>query len=448
MKSASKTTLLVRMLPRAVAKALPHWQSHAVSFALTARDGQCQRSGVAPLQDLGPQISHAQQIVLLLAASDVTLLRVAVPPLSASRLQAALPALVEEKLITDPDECVLVAGPESYGLRTIAVVERDWLQTVVDSLSALGARRIVVLPLQLCLPLPSGDGVVAAAVTETPDQIDLAVRFSELEGMGLPILPTRLDVSAHEVGRALLALVRQHPFELSVPVGRLEAYADALEALNCHDRAITVREENWQQWVEGARHHGIDLARGLNHRHTNAPDWPRWRWPLALVALLLMVHVSALNWDWLRMRNEASDLRAGLTRTYREAFPNENVIVDPLAQMKQKINQSRRGTGRAAASDFVALASSFGEAWSALPGSPSLSATTTHAKTNTAVSTPQASNPIAALDYREGILTVRFRPGVNPPKDAAQIELATRNASLTVLPEQDGAAAWQIRSTQ
>lgn len=447
MKPAAKTTLLVRMLPRAVAKALPHWQSHAVSFALTTRDGRCQRSGVAPLQDLGPQISHAQQIVLLLAASDVTLLRIAVPPLSASRLQAALPALVEEKLITDPDECALVAGPESDGFRTIAVVERDWLQTVVDSLSALGARRIVVLPLQLCLPLSSGEGVVAAAVTEAPDQIDLAVRFSELEGMGLPILPTQLDASAHEVGQALLALVNQHPFELSVPVGRLEAYADAVQALNCHDRAITVREENWQQWIEGARHQSMDLARGLDYRQSSALDWTRWRWPLALVALLLVVHVSALNWDWWRMRNEASDLRAGLTRTYREAFPNESVIVDPLAQMTQKINQSRRGTGGAAASDFVALASTFGEAWSALPAESPTGATT-NTKTNATVSTPPASNPIAALDYRKGLMTVRFKLGVNPPKDAAQIELAARNASLTVLPEQDGAVAWQIRSAQ
>jgi len=440
MKLASRTTLYVRMLPRAVSKTLPHWQAHAVPFALTARDGNLQRSGIAPLQDLRPQISQVQQVVLLLAASDVTLLRIAVPPLSASRLQAALPALVEEKLITDPDECVLVAGPESRGLRTIAVVERDWLASVVTCLSALGARRVAVLPVQLCLPLPAGDGVVAAAVTETPAQIDLAVRFSDMEGMGLPILPEHPEASAHEVCRVLLALVAPHPFELSVPIGRFDAYADAVQALGSHDAAITVREENWPQWIEGARHHSMDLVRGLNNREAKGTDWGRWRWSLALAVLLLVVQVSALNWDWWRMNNEALDLRAGMTRVYREAFPNENVIVDPLAQMAQKINQIRRGTGGAASTDFLPLVATFGEAWDALPVSEGVPASASTAS--------QASNPILGLDYRDGLLTVRFKPGVNPPKEAAQIELAARNVSLTVLPEQGDAVVWQIRSVQ
>jgi len=116
------------------------------------------------------------------------------------------------------------------------------------------------------------------------------------------------------------------------------------------------------------------------------------------------------------------------------------VIVDPLAQMAQKINQIRRGTGGAASTDFLPLVATFGEAWDALPVSEGVPASASTAS--------QASNPILGLDYRDGLLTVRFKPGVNPPKEAAQIELAARNVSLTVLPEQGDAVVWQIRSVQ
>ena len=85
------------------------------------------RQGTAPLSELSDTVAKAQRVVLLLAASDVTVLRLQVPPLSSARLKAALPNLVEDRLLTDPSDCVVVAGGLSGGLRTIAVVQRAWL---------------------------------------------------------------------------------------------------------------------------------------------------------------------------------------------------------------------------------------------------------------------------------------------------------------------------------
>ena len=117
-------------------------------------------------------IARAQRVVALVAASDVTLWRTQVPPLSPAKLKAALPNLVEDRLIGDPGECAVIAGPLNDGLRTIAVVQRVWLAIIAKALHTLGARNVTILPSQLCLPCPP----LAAAQVASVKKIERTVQ--------------------------------------------------------------------------------------------------------------------------------------------------------------------------------------------------------------------------------------------------------------------------------
>ena len=442
LKNSAVSTLILRLPSRHAAMALPDWRGQPLAFAFSARAGQLLRSGAAPLAELAPQFAQAQRVVLLLAASDVTLLRMPVPPLSAARLRAALPALVEDRLITDAAACVLVATPEVNGMRTIAVTERDWLQTVVTSVRALGARQIVALPLQLVLPLPAQGA--AATVKEMPHQIDLAVRVSAFEGMGLPMVPLASEEGREaevevEVCRALLALAAQQQLLLSVPPARLDAYRHAAQSLAHEGMQISVEEESWQQLALGADRLTLDLMAGLEGAESMPVNWQRWRWPLALAACLLLLNVLALNWDWWRLKREADDNHAAMLRTYKSAFPTDSVVLDPLAQAKQKVALAQGRSGQAAPNDFIALAATMGEAWSAMPAAVGDS--------------PRA---IAALAYRDATLTVRFKPGVHPSLAVARSALAPGHISVAEgPPEKDtegrtegDVIVWLVRSTE
>jgi general secretion pathway protein L len=144
------STLYIRHPARADGESAP------CSFALVADNGSVAQQGDGPLANLGELVLASKRVVLLLAGADVTLLDVKTPPLSAARLRAALPALVEEQVLGDPLDNVLVAAPVSAaGMRTVAVVQRDWLAALVRHLLALGARTVAALPSQLCLPLAS-----------------------------------------------------------------------------------------------------------------------------------------------------------------------------------------------------------------------------------------------------------------------------------------------------
>ena len=182
-------------------------------------------------------------------------------------------------------------------------------------------------------------------------------------------------------------------------------------------------EENWAVWAEGATHVEIDLVAGVAGREERRIDWRRWRWPVALAAACVLLNVIALNWDWWRLRSEGVRLNEQMSALYRRTFPNDKVVLDPLAQMKQKVAAVRQASGEFAPGDFIALAASLGEAWA------------------------EAGNDmraIASLDYRDGGLDVKLKPGAHVSLDAMRPALAARRLQAT--PSQADPTIWQGRS--
>lgn len=420
------TTLYIRMIPKVVADSAENWQHLSCPFALVSAAGNIQREGIAPLPELASIVPGTQHVVLLIAASDVTLLRMQVPPLSPAKLKAALPGLVEDRLIADPAECVMVAGPAVDGLRTVAVMQRDWLNTLLSTFTAYGARKVSAVPAQLCLPFEEGQA--SAAILQLGTESELALRMADQEGIGLAIVPDESQSMEHQVLQTLQAMVMQVPIAMYVPESQLQSYQQALEQEEGGER-ITVQADSWPYWVAGANHAALDLSSGMQDAGGSRIDWKKWRWPVVLGSAFLLVNILALNIDWWRLRNEADQLRASMTQIYRATFPKDPVIVDPLAQMRQKLGANRRG---GSPEDFTSLAAIVAEELNGLAQSKSGS----------------AAPGIAGLEYKERSLTVKFKPGSDVPADQMKAALARRNLELIQGPSQGGGTVWQIRSTR
>ena len=461
MKDMLATALYLRLparaLPRDAGASLP-----PLSFAIATR-GRLQRIGHASLPELSALMQQAQRVVLLLAASDVSLFRIAVPPLPAARLRAALPALVEDRVIGDPADCAIAVSPAngSQGAggasagneRLVAVADRQWLQDWLDTLRRQGARRISALPFVLCLPLPAGR--VAASVVDLAGQRELALRLSAQEGVGLPLSSDGVEQLPSEVFQLLSTFAAQRPVQLALPATLLNAFRNAYGHHDAHGdtstaavadgtpengtaangasagslpaaAAIELREENWAAWVEGAGHVTVDLATGIAADDAEGTDWRRWRWPLTLAMALLLVNVVALNWDWWQLRSEGQQLRENMERSFRRNFPNE-ALADPVAQLRQKVAASRQAAGEFAPGDFIALSAALGDAWAEAGAAMGADA-----------------RAIASMEYRDAVLTVRFKPGQQPSLDAARAALAARGLDATAVA--GDAAQWQLRS--
>ena len=244
-KRDSLTTLYIRLPARA------DGEGALSRFALVSDGGAIDQQGEGVLRGLGDLVAASRRVVLLLAAADVTMLQVKPPPLSAARLKAALPSLVEEQVLGDPAECVLIAAPaqSADGLRSVAVVQRSWLEALVRALLALGARTIAALPAQLCLPLQPGN--VSGAIGHA----ELTLRDGLYHGMGLAMAST--PAVALQTARALAG---DAPLTLYVPADELGQY-QALASTPA--RRSPSRPTMWPHWIAGSKTTTLDLVPGL-----------------------------------------------------------------------------------------------------------------------------------------------------------------------------------------
>lgn len=413
-------TLYIRLPSKIVADSLEPGTPLYCQYA-GVEGSTVERDGVAALSDMGELISRARRVVLLLAASDVTLLRVKVPPLSPAKLKIALPNLVEDQLMSDPAECVVVAGPAIDDTRTVGVVQRDWLELLSRTLLTLGARSISAIPAQLCLPYQ--EEAVLAAVSEHGVDIDVALRRGAQEGVGLSVVADQPESVAFEVMQSINALVPQGHVVLYVPESRVHDYQASLHLAPALEERVTLHADSWSRWVAGAQQAGLDLMSGLGMAAAPRFDWKPWRWPIALAAGVLLLNALALNIDWLRAKREADSLRNVMFQTYKAAYPKDPVVVDPLAQLRQKITAAQRESGQLAPDDFIALAAAFSDAWNAAGlGAPA----------------------IAGLEYHERALLVKLKPNNTVTMDQIRNALAARNLSVAA----GSNGAWQVRSTK
>jgi general secretion pathway protein L len=401
------TTLYIRLPSRA------DGEGALSRFALVADGGAIEQQGEGVLRGLRDLVGTARRVVLMLAAADVTILQVKAPPLSGARLKAALPSLVEEQVLGDPAECVLTAAPtpSADGLRSVAVVQRGYLEQMVRAVLALGARTVAALPAQLCLPLQPGQ--VSAAVGHS----DITLRDGLYHGLGLAMASTP-EVALQTVR----ALAGDAPLTLYVPPEDLVRYqALAPEAGPAHHPALALEADRWEHWISGSKTTTLDMVPGLGAAGARATDWQRWRWPLRLALLALVVNLVGLNVQWLRLKREADATRQSMLRTFRAAYPKETVIQDPVAQMRMNIARAKASSGQLGPEEFTYQAAAFGEAARSLP------------------------RPVAilSLDYRERALSVKVKPESADPGVLAQLKgaLAARHLGLT----EAAPATWQIR---
>lgn len=417
--------LYIRLPSKAAADAAEHWAALPSPFALASSSGAVEKEGSAPLADLAAMVASASRVVLLLAASDVSFLRVKTPPLSQAKLKLALPNLVEDQLMMDPSECVVVPGDLADDLRTAIVAQRGWLDILVKTFTGYGASSVAIVPSQACLPFDAN--AATAQVSEQGADLDLALRLAPQEALGLSIYAGEAE-APQEVFSTIAALAPGRSLVLYAPQARVPAFQDEAAKRAVEGLDIQVYADNWPRVIGQLGKAPVNLALALVGAGARQVEWRQWRWPIVLAVLIVLVNAIGLNIEWLRMKREAKSLREGMVQIYRSAFPNDTTILDPLAQMKKKLADAERDSGKSAPDDFAQLAGNFAEALgNELRNSKA-------PKPVTAV--------IASIEYRDRSLLVHFKPDNPVSMDKIKFDLSARSLSVS----SPSAGVWQIRS--
>ncbi len=338
-------------------------------------------------------LPRLRSVTLVFDARDVTLLSAQLPALPMARLLKAVPNVVEDSLLADVASCAFAIGPDlPDGLRSVAVIDRSWLEFAVGAFERRGLTVAGAWPAQLALPYRSGNWAIACV------NDGIAVRVGGTDGFGWAA-----GDDPQKRAEALAAAMRTASASLSARAvlgeGGAAVSSDAVPEIYADDPGWSSPIERVGQMLEQPlqrqslpvpRDCPVDLRDALSanarQRWLARVDWRAWRWPAALAAACVVVSLIGLNLHWAQMAQQRNLLKVAIDRRFQQTFPNAQ-IVDPMLQMQRQVSTLRARTGQSGPDDFVPLVARFARALG-----------------------PRATDSLAAIEYRDGKLKVRFQP--------------------------------------
>ncbi|MGF6977690.1 general secretion pathway protein L [Paraburkholderia sp. JPY465] len=468
------STLIVLLPPRDPAVPSQEWQLPELPFVLLDKAGRTQRAGRSALALL----PRANTTVLMVAARDLLLMPATLPPLRGPKLRQALPNIVEDQLIQDPQTCHIAVDPQGLGegRHLLAIIDRGWFRFICEAFTAAGHRSLRAVPVTRCLP-PAPVTEAAANVDETaearePVLAGAASVATSLPGVA-PVVAPEAPSIVPMVAAVLGAVVQTAPallvegavdsgvprVELAIARGvqgeGLAAPANAVNAtLSALAGAAPVSLYMLTE-VPGNEpsHPTTSPARLASHIHGASPlpfeqlarralecrfdlcqfefasqPWRldratlrRLRLPILLAVAALVVAIIGANVQWLLLARQRDAINQQMTELLLNTFPKTTVVLDAPDQMARQLQQLRVAAGELSPEDFLSLADGLARSLAPLP-----------------------VNGIAALDYHEHRLDVTFKPAIKVDPDFAK-RLA-RNGLTGAIDSSTG--KWTIRNGQ
>ncbi|MFT0531437.1 type II secretion system protein GspL [Castellaniella hirudinis] len=165
---------------------------------------------------------------------------------------------------------------------------------------------------------------------------------------------------------------------------------------------------DWPAW---------SLADGLSPAGGQA----RWRRPLAWAAAALAVWVLGLNGYAGQQQARLDALQQSMRHTVQQAFPQIPVVIDPVRQAQQQRDALRLAGGEAAEADFLPLAMAAAQVLDFAQGQ------------------------VRAVQYQEGVLTLDFVGGFQPPPPAS-LRQAAAARRIVLDPDDTRPGVWRVRA--
>ena len=286
------------------------------------------------LADVAAEASGLRVLVLM-PATDCLLTSVRVPGRNRKKLLQAAPYALEEQLSDDVEKLHFAIGVElDDGSWQVAVTNKQRMQTLMAALGEAGLDVQQVIPEQLAVPLSEdGDSVLL-------DHDMAVVRNGMYSGYA---------VDSDNLG-IVLAAGKQDDADIQA-VLQLYVEQDASPDLSNYPGEIHIEHY--------ARNPLATLSQGLDSKAINllqgefgqTGEWSRiwqpWRATAALLLAGVLISNAVMAVDYYRLGKESEQLKIQIEDTFRKAFPETRRLVNPRAQMQQKLDQfqKKQGTG-------------------------------------------------------------------------------------------------------
>ena len=280
--------------------------------------------------------ASGQRVVVLVSGAAGLLTRVSIPVRGRQRLLRAVPYALEEQLSEEVDNLHFAVGTtQEDGAWPVAVISKPFMDSLTADFLEAGLDVQQVIPEILALPNNGEETSVLVendvALVRTGSSSGFAV---DSDNLGIMLAARMADEEASLQPLHLFVSKDELRPDMAEYVGETLVEPFAGDPLNVFAR--------------GLESGSINLLQGA---YSRSGDWARllrpWRATAALLVAGIIISNVVMGIDYFRLSRESEQLHAQIEKTFREALPEIQRIVNPRIQMQQRLDalQRRQGTG-------------------------------------------------------------------------------------------------------
>ncbi len=269
---------------------------------------------------------------MLAAGTDCLLTKVRIPGRNRKKLLRAVPYALEDQLSDEVENLHFAVGEQSEDdYWPVVVVSRQYIETLMTTLTEAGLDVQQVIPEVLAIPFNTGEYSVLVSR-------DMAlVRAGATSGYA---------VDNDNLGMVLAA----HPQEEDQPLPvvhmyvRQDSQAPDVTGYRGQVNVETFTADPLAIYAQGLDTKPINLLQGA---YSRSGEWRRllqpWRATAALLLAGVLTGFVVMGIDYYRLSQESEQLQAKIEETFKRAMPGTQRVVNPRVQMQQKLEQLQGG---------------------------------------------------------------------------------------------------------
>jgi general secretion pathway protein L len=266
------------------------------------------------------------KLIVWIPADKVTLSSVQVPAGQRRHLQQILPSLLEESLAGDIEKLHFASGTVSTdGDVSVAVINRAELENYIEQLQQAGLFPNVIVPDSLALPLVRDEWTLqvdskfsrlrtseqSAYVLDTQNLAYLLPFFQQENNSPVSLyMPSEL--------RDNLSVDFEHEWR-GEPVDKLAKLPEAsVLAMNLLQGEFKVSSGSHKLWLQ-------------------------WRSVIYIALIAFLIQLATVGVESWQLKQQVAYYKSEVTKVFKSTFPEVRRVVNPKAQMTQKLSELQSG---------------------------------------------------------------------------------------------------------
>ncbi|MEE4376253.1 MAG: type II secretion system protein GspL [Candidatus Competibacteraceae bacterium] len=275
------------------------------------------------------QPASGKRLVLIAPGETVLLIRATLPERNRSQWLKALPYALEDHVADEVEELHFAVGSTRSGEAPVAAIRHATLSNWLDQCTRVGLIPTAVVPEPLLLPFEPASWSVLLKSRRAVVRCGPDAGFTTEQDNLLPLLELAL-AEAGETAPTALRLWGEAVPELATSP-EIQHQGDVAEPLR-------LLAAGYQDGVT------LNLLQGSYSRHAQWGKWLRpWRVAAVLAGLWLGLQGILQVGEYWQLRNERVALQAEMERVFRETVPTARRIVNPKAQLENRLRELQGG---------------------------------------------------------------------------------------------------------